>query len=235
MFSILKLTSDQTIGPGEPGAKSAALRQHKNLVETLNLADNGTYPYSQLKYIPQVALTPESFSPFFSRAGASIEKPEESQKAIQKTSFNKAEMDALKLSLSYYGNEYIAIRSDEQTASGVGLWETRFMWTKNPSRSFSAYARKVKEVLASDYSENVIAFKKRTGISLDRPVGVFLMNLSGSLFQCDIGPGVGITTPIHAKIITTKSNGFPIASMRFSPRERNINFSAITSEYGGVA
>ena len=191
----LTISSD-TIGTGKVGAKSCALRLHRPLFEEVN----ATISEPALFLIPYISITPSIFAEFLKRIGASYEKPQEAIAAIDKTDFNVWECAAISELLAPFVRQNIAVRSDESTASGVGLWHSDFMFVGKRTKSMRQAIKIVKAILKYDFSKDVLAFKKRTGLQLDENPGVFVMPVIGSTIQKDGRTAFG--TLYHINMIT---------------------------------
>src|SRR5208283_1422255 len=153
-----------TIGPGGLGAKTAGLRKHQPLLERCGLG-----------YLPQVAITPGFFSGFLRRAGVSHEAPEEAPRAIRSTDFSKTELEAIRASVQPFSELYAAVRSDECTAAGTGLGASGFVLADNSEEIIGRVAGIVKGILASDFSRDMVAFKRRVGLPMKQTPGVLVM------------------------------------------------------------
>lgn len=190
----VKLKADK-IGDGELGAKSRALRDHKPLIE--QTCRNGP----GLIYVTNLPITPSVFSDFLKRAGASHEKPEKSAQAISKTEFLPSELDAIRAALAPFKGIYVAVRSDECTAGGNGLWHSGFMLADDSPEAVSKASGIVRRILQSEFSPAVVAFKKRVGLPMDATPGVFVMPLIAADFSAEADCPI-FTTPHHANVIT---------------------------------
>lgn len=149
-----------TIGPGRLGAKSAALREFQPIFESSSKG---------FGCLPQVAITPEFFSPFLSRTGASHENPAKAIAAITGTGFSSEEKAAIREAFDPFTDLYVAVRSDESTSRGTGLWSTGFILMDGSEAAHSRAASLVKDILISDFSRDVLAFKRRAGFRSGRP------------------------------------------------------------------
>ena len=158
------------LGDGPTGKKSDALRRHRGLIEG---------PDSGLNYVPNVAITPSSFHDFLRRARASFEDPRQSRLSLYETEFTPSELDMFREAMRPFDGLYIAVRSDEATAAGVGLWHTDFMLADGSTESVREFAAIATAIIYSDYENPVIAFKKRVGIPLEHNTGILVMPVVG--------------------------------------------------------
>jgi hypothetical protein len=174
-----------TFGNGPTGAKSTAYRAMQPIVEATNFIPYFHFwkkPADGLVYLPNTAITPRFFSEsrgFLARAGVSHERPEKSLRAIDRTSFTPYEFDVIRDAYAPFAGLYVFLRSDESTASGVGLWHSDAMPAMLGSEGMMRAARIVKEILKSDFSRDVIAFKRRVGLPMEETPGVFIMPAVG--------------------------------------------------------
>lgn len=185
----IRLTRE-TIGQNHTGAKSRALREKKPVFETLEEANTWIF------YPPSIAITPFLWRPFLARAGADS-RNKESERAIEKTDFNREEKEALRESVDPFRGLYVAVRSDECTPAGVGLWHTDFMLADRTEESMQKLEQIAKRILASDFSRDVLAFKKRVGLPMDENPGVLVMPVAGFDFSEQV-----YGTPYHVNVIT---------------------------------
>lgn len=191
----VKLKTDK-IGDGEPGAKSRSLKAHQPMIEQTCKSQ-----YDGLIYVPHLSITPSLFSDFLKRAGASHERPKESVEAIGKTEFLASELDAIRAALAPFKGIYVAVRSDECTAGGNGLWHSGFMLADDSPEAASKASGIVQEILQSEFSPAVIAFKRRVGLPMGATPGVLFMPLIGSDFSSSGVRGL-FMTPHHANVLT---------------------------------
>ncbi|MFA5076989.1 MAG: hypothetical protein WC488_01030 [Candidatus Micrarchaeia archaeon] len=166
------------IGPGAVGSKS------RKYIEMLPLIDSipSSKELSPLATLPLTILTPQLLLDFLKRAGVSHENPGHAEEAMRITHFLPHELDAFKEAMAPFAGLYIAVRSDECTAAGVGLWHTDFMIAGTSEDAVKRFAEIAKEILISDFSLSAIAFKKRIGVPLEQTPGVFVMPAVGSRF-----------------------------------------------------
>ncbi len=178
----------QTIGQGEPGAKSLALRKYAPLAEAAN-------PDSRqiVNSLPTCSLTPEFFSGIIKRSGASHDNLE-SRRALGNIAFTKEEIEGIIIPLTRFGDLCTAWRSDEVTANGVGLWHTGFLKSGAIHALLPAAQAAIIEILTSDFSQDAIAFKKRLGLPMETVPGVLVMPLAA---DCS-NPNGAFTTRLHA-------------------------------------
>ncbi len=162
------------IGLGEAGGKSRALAKFLPLIENAFKPKDGYAPY--LETLPQVAITPMFFKDFLNRAFENKDpKTNDVYKTIEKCPFTNEETEGIREALAPFAGLYVAVRSDEATSAGVGLWHTDFMIADTSEDAVNRACGIIKEILASDLSEDVVAFKKRTGIPLENTTGVLVM------------------------------------------------------------
>lgn len=199
MGSVRVELKKDVIGGGRLGAKSAALRAYRPLFESLERQENGIE--KGLVYLPHISITPTFLSEFLKRTGASYDKPEQAIDAIDRGNFSSSELDGFKEAVAPFANLYVTVRSDEGTASGVGLWHTDFMLVGDPIDSTSRIAHIIKEVLKADFSRDVLAFKRRIGLPIEENPGVFVMPVVG--YNIRIMPPPIYGTPYHANVITS--------------------------------
>jgi len=190
---------DVVIGDGPSGAKSTQLQKRKPLIDS----------NSEFGYAPFVAVTPLLYKKeFLVRIGASHEKPGEAMNAIDKAEFGKPEKEAHAELLHQLGSGNVAIRSDECDPSGNGLWKGKLAYLSgNPEEDAKTIDRAVRTILKSEYSENVIAFKRRVGLSFEETPGVFCMQMSLQNMNYSPKPGENgylptLTTPFHFNVMT---------------------------------
>ncbi|MDO8554327.1 MAG: hypothetical protein Q7S22_05945, partial [Candidatus Micrarchaeota archaeon] len=105
--------------------------------------------------------------------GAAHGNPE-SKKAIMRTEFTKSEHAAIKDALAPFRGLDVAVRSDECTAAGVGLWHSDFALVYDRKKGEAA-VKIVKLILASEFSKDVTAFKRRVGLPMEEYPGVLVM------------------------------------------------------------
>jgi|GEM_PF-2664534 hypothetical protein len=194
-------------GPGEPGEKSAGLDRFKKLTDSTVTGPRNTWKERGLVSLPKGVITPDYFRRFLKRVGASHDNPK-SADAIFRSAFSKEDKEGIKHALHPFDDAYIALRSDECTAAGCGLWHTGFLGYNR--RTFKQALEQIKEILASEFSPSVIAFKKRTGLPMEKTPGVLIqpMVLSDYSMLEDV-----FTTPLHIIAIT-----------RFSGERCLVNF-----------
>ena len=188
-----------TIGDGPTGAKSAALRRYTPLFEAATWKDKNQED-SGFVILPHVSITPAFFADFLKRAGASYERPDEAVAAIRATEFSTTELDGIREVLEPFTDYHVAVRSDESTAAGVGLWHTDFMRVEG--KSVERAATILKRILEVDFSRDVLAFKRRVGLKIDENPGVFVMPVFGMNLD-RTSEGVILTTPYHVNMITS--------------------------------
>jgi hypothetical protein len=206
----VRITTD-TIGPGNSGAKRAGVR----LAEPLLDSEGG------FGCLPHTGITPLFFHEFLGRAGASHENPE-SALAIKSVPFNTHELDAMRLAMDPFTGLYIAIRSDECTAAGCGLWASRFLLADGSGEALEACIQAVRDILASEFSREVTAFKKRTGLPMGETPGAIFMPV-------DVAPLAGAsvyTTPLHANTFTDFACNDTLVQMGMGLGGGNSRYSA---------
>ncbi len=188
----------RTIGSGKLGGKSAALREYQPLfdatVKVIGEEETG------LITVPHVSITPALLSDFLRRIGASHEDPAAAIEAITRSDFG-VELNVFREAISPFDGVYTAIRSDEATAAGVGLWHTDFVLSDSILTTTLKVADIIKKILKADFSRDVLAFKRRVGIPVDDTLGVLVMPVVGvDLSQMYSDHMFGST--FHANIIT---------------------------------
>ncbi len=226
----VKVTKE-VIGPGKSGAKSTGLKEIHPLTEKMTETEMGVLS------IPQVSITPNFMAEYLKRIGASCEKPGESRAAIKKCEFSASEKAAFAEAVSPFNGIYIAVRSDEGTAAGVGLWHTGFMAADSSPEGIAIFEGVAREIMQSEFSDSVLAFKKRVGLRIEEPPGIFITPVVGN----NLGSCPPIFGPVyHANIITRFVQndamirlGFGIggANMPFAKTRLLHGFEAETSEY----
>lgn len=167
--------STNTLGTGKSGAKSRAYREHVPLFEK-TFSDSGKRP-TGLFHIPNIAITLSLLQKeFLEKIGASHDNPREAFDAIDRSDFPPIILDAFKESLEPFEGVPVAVRSDECTAGGNGLWRGGFLLAgeKDSLKRMIAIAKKI---LKSDFSGNVLAFKKRVGLPMDETPGIWITPL----------------------------------------------------------
>jgi hypothetical protein len=192
------------IGPGSPGAKSATLKRYQPLIE--KTAETGM----GLLCLPQVSITPGFMAGYLKRIGASHEKPEEARAAIGGCEFSSSEKEAFAEAISPFQGSYIAVRSDEGTAAGVGLWHTGFMAADSSPGGISIFEDIARRIMQSEFSLSVLAFKKRIGLPMEEPPGIFTTPI--------VGHRLGTLPPIfgpffQANVITRFTQDDSLVSM----------------------
>lgn len=154
---------------------------------------------SGLISLPHISITPSFLGEFLRRIGASHEDPEAAVEAIERSDFNASEMEAIRGAVAPFEELYVAVRSDESTAAGVGLWHTGFLLVDNSSSTAQQAAEIAKVILASDFSQDVLAFKRRVGLPLEENPGLLVMPVAG--YNVGTMPPI-YATPYHANVIT---------------------------------
>jgi len=202
------------IGPGNPGAKSSALLSHRPLFETSSDA---------FQCLPQVAITPGFFADFLKRAGASHEDPEGAATAIRSADFSGDELDGIRAAVAPFRGLYTAIRSDECTSGGNGLWHSGFVLSHGSKHTLRMVADIVKSILASDFSRDVIAFKKRAGLPITDTPGVLVMPVDAM----PIVPQNTYTTPFHVNAITDFACGDTLIQIGIGVGGANIHYARV--------
>lgn len=183
-------------GRGEPGAKSVGLKKHKRLIESAYSPPKSGGEECGLFNLPRSVITPLFFREFLRRAGASHDNPK-SQAAIMSSKFTESEIEGIRGALQPFYNGYIAIRSDECTAAGCGLWHTGFLgYTR---KTFSHALNQIKQILASEFASSTIAFKKRAGLPMEQTPGVLIQPMIMYNYSM---PGDVFTTILHVNAIT---------------------------------
>ncbi len=183
-------THNRIIGPGNPGAKSSALTRFAPLLEKT--------PFLAL---PFNAITPGVFDDFIARAGPDRTDEAGAKRAIAKTEFTNDELAAMRQAVEPFNGSHVAVRSDECTAGGVGLWHTGFMLAKEKGTDIRVAAI-ANQILQSEYSADVTAFKQRCGLPMEQHPGVMAMPVNGSLGSAELDSRGIITTLLHANVIT---------------------------------
>jgi hypothetical protein len=172
-------TANTTFGPGTVGAKSYWLRRATAVVDAGKEPDEIT----GISCLPNVALTPGLFAAdFLKRTGADHANPE-SAKAIMGTPLTPELKDHLGKIFALFPELYLIFRSDECTASGVGLWHSGFVLNDGKAERMNQAELEIKRILASEYSPDVFAFKLRTGLPLAENPGVLVMPVAGHRFS----------------------------------------------------
>ncbi len=192
--SVKMTIRDHVIGPGERGAMSAALTRLEPLF------DSG----GGFATLPRVTMTPQFFSGFLKRAGASHDNPK-AEDAIRSARFNRTESDAVREALEQFKGLYVEIRADECTALRSGLWARKYAYYNNWGDSIDEILDMVKKVLESEFSRDAIAFKRRMGLLMGDTAGVMFMPV-------DVMPCLGTmqTTPLHAVATTGFAKDEPL-------------------------
>lgn len=191
----LRLRHKKT-GRGAPGEKSAALDQYKKLTDSTVTWSRNPWKERGLLSLPKGVITPLFFRDFLHRVGASNDNPG-SAGAILRSKFSKAEIEGMKGALHPFDNSYIALRSDECTAAGCGLWHTGFLGYNR--KTFKQALEQIKQILASEFSPSTIAFKKRAGLPMGQTPGVLIQ----PMVLCDYSmPDDIFTTALHIIAIT---------------------------------
>lgn len=105
---------------------------------------------------------------------------------------------------------YVALRSDECTAVGVGLWHTDFDLLDGSAYSELQTASIVKRILMSEFSRDVLAFKQRVGLPLEETPGVLVMPVTG--YNMGTMPPI-FGNPYHANVITRFRGDRPLVGV----------------------
>jgi hypothetical protein len=183
----------RTLWSGGCGAKSRALLERLPLIERIG-RETGA-----IETVPMVSVTTDFCREFSRRAGGRAKKLETVTDRIYKATFLESERELLAEAIRQFKGLYIAVRSDEATPAGVGLWHTGFMIADVTKESIGRLEEIVRRIVLSDISENVLAFKKRTGIPIDSGVGVLIMPVAGRQLA---DSGDVFTSIFHANLIT---------------------------------
>ncbi|MFA6530840.1 MAG: hypothetical protein WCT31_03860, partial [Candidatus Micrarchaeia archaeon] len=199
-----------TIGDGNPSAKSTAYRGMEPLITTVNSSVIKGDPSREVIYLPNTVITPSFFSEFFKRAGVSHERSEEAIKAIDETEFSPYEIAGIKEALAPFAGLYVFLRSDESTASGVGLWHSEAMPCILSGNGLIRAVEIIKAILKSDFSRDVIAFKRRVGLPMEETPGVFVMPAVGKNTLTGDGMFPPFYTPYHFNVIVNFHDGMHI-------------------------
>jgi hypothetical protein len=210
-LSVHAAPGEDVIGPGQPGAKSAALVKYRPLFE------------GGFGMLPQVAITPAFFTDFLGRAGASHHAPEESRAAIAGTAFTKGEKDAMRAAAAPFSGLYAAVRSDEAVAGGIGLWSSGFALLDGSEAAAAKVEALVRGILASDFSHDVIAFKNRTGMPLEATPGAFIMPVDA----CSISTLTTYTTQCHVNAISDFTRGDTLVQLGHGLGGANAHYARV--------
>lgn len=182
-----------TLGNGEPGAKTRRYREYCALID-----ESCKDKLPPLDLLPNIALTPSLWMPFINRSGASREESNKAEEAIFGTPFTSEERAFLS-----YANYLLrpdkqksdgiitAWRSDEPTAAGCGLWKGSIVLNDGSSESLAQTERAMKTILASEFSLDVTAFKRRVGLPMGIPPGALVMPT-----VCDVFPELMVAATI---------------------------------------
>jgi hypothetical protein len=186
-------------GSGESGAKSRELRALRPLVERTPIL----YPESS-------ALTPLFILGFVERAGI---KPGDDKKTITEkimlTPFSREELIVIKEIQATFEGYAIGIRSDEECALGIGVWQSRFMLNPDTkTETFEKFAEHVKKIVIHNLtSQDVKAFRLRKNYPLDAPIGIFTMPFHGAnLGEFDPDSKDSIFPLLHFNVLTRFSS-----------------------------
>ena len=176
-------TIQKTIGSGDVGSKSAALRRDKKAIEGAGL------------YFPDhVSFTPQFFRRFLDDSGAREGNTfYDSDERLHACEFRSDERDDIRSALYDLAKPYVHVlmaRSDDY-AAGVGIWKSvpiavnfhsvgKEDIPKAVEAALPLVEKQFKTILGSDFSKNAKEFKRKKGIG---DIGVMLMPLVGSIFR----------------------------------------------------
>ncbi|MDO8553690.1 MAG: hypothetical protein Q7S22_02695, partial [Candidatus Micrarchaeota archaeon] len=168
-FSLLKPAS---IGKGAFGAKTTELARFKDAFEKKGIVTP-----------PHVSLSVDFFHNVLFRAGLVKEDGSYVFSAFtghrilskEEIKFNKRELTVLRAIFNRFQDYVVAIRSDERTAKGIGLYDTGFMLALNSSDKFNLFLDKIKTILLCQSDRSALAFVGRVG--LPHGIGIQFMPL----------------------------------------------------------
>ncbi|VVC00908.1 Uncharacterised protein [uncultured archaeon] len=148
--------SEITIGPGQVNKKTAGIR---------NIKDKAIQ--AGFNYPPHAAITPLFFREYLERCGAFDEKNKKPAASVANESFNSHEKDGILYAYHSLPSAWVYIRDDQPWGESMGLGgseqamnEKEVIW-------------RVQNVLAGQFSPDVIAFKKLKGLTGD--FGILMM------------------------------------------------------------
>lgn len=164
---------EKTLGTGNPGLKTLALRGDRSHIQKAGF-----------RYVDNVALTPRVFERFLERSGALDASADEAQRRIHATDFDELECASILsafLELPEHLRYRLLVRSDDYPR-GIGLWYSGAVSVSesNGSRTVALIEqlkRQIKLVLASDFKDDTKTFKEKKGIT--HSPGILLMPLVG--------------------------------------------------------
>lgn len=209
---------DVLIGDGNSGAKSMQLRHYKPLIEKIE----------GLSYVPHTAITPSVYRGYLQQIGATHENPETGN-AIEQADFGKDVLEAhMELRNSLKPGTYYAFRSDECHPGGNGLWKGEFIrLAGNVDDDLKIINNAAKIVLKSEFSEDVLAFKRRAGLANEETPGIFTMEMVATDVWRQVSPMAGWRGPACEQILV------PIAHFNaISAYDGNKNVALIAGGAG---
>ena len=185
-LSSLTRRPREIIGPGAPDRKT------QGIIDISAAAKKAGF------IIPEYAcITPGFFQRFLDDSGAcKAATREEATSLILAHSFTRQEIETLRAAaMLFKPHKYghlLAVRSGDQ-AEGLGIWAggRAYAPLKDEKRLFGMVESTAKEILASDFSDDAIAYKEKKGIS-GNP-GVILSPLYGECFTSRFGDKMFMT------------------------------------------
>lgn len=190
----IKLTTQQ-LGTGEFGAKTTELARFKDIVEKHGIC-----------IPPHISLPREFFHPMLIREGVLSEDGKLLEGDTTKYTYNAGELEILKYIFSQFKGHPLAIRSDEQTAKGVGVFHTKFIMPSD--KNFENNILDLNGVVDYQFHDVVNAFKRRLG--LPHGIGIQFMPLVGAEMNGCCFPTIslaGFTATEHGKIVLYAGSG----------------------------
>ncbi len=189
------------VGPGNPGAKSRELDAFEPEVSELSKG--------AIILPPRIRITGEFFHAALRRIG--ILDANDSfciDKKDVKIQFTANELEVLHEIFVLTRGFAIAIRSDEETAKGVGLFKSLFFINLGESgQSFEDFIAQIETVIKSQFSDETQFFSKKTG-SHTPSIGIQIMPLIGEFFEMQHGRTVSrLYGPLVSTAGITYRNG----------------------------
>jgi hypothetical protein len=157
-------------GTGTAGAKSLYLDRFKSAAEQLDLSVPGFSYFTE-----EFFLAPYVRKGVLDEKRALLVSPETAFRAT--LDLDSAEKKQLREALERFRGRIIAIRSDEQTAKGIGVFSTQFFYVhpEKFDQTFAEFLDVLSRVLSSQFSSDATKFKTRTG--LPHCIGIQLLPL----------------------------------------------------------
>jgi hypothetical protein len=154
------------VGKGASGTKTTQLDRYKAILENHGLI-----------IPPHVSLSEEFCIAPLIRVEWMDEERKPAGKPRGEIAFSDEERRTLRDAISQFQDFILAVRSDEQTAKGIGLFKTEFVDMREDY--FERFLSALVSVLEAQFNPDANAFKERTG--MPHGIGVQLMPLAAML------------------------------------------------------